>query len=63
MAQTVTVLVCVGERRPVTIPLPSVIDRLRAAVCEEFSDILPPHGPEGELLFQIQDEEWHGLFC
>ena len=57
-----SVLVCFGERKRIVHLVTPSLASLKTSAVRTFSDVLPPGGERTGLLFQIQDDNWGGLF-
>lgn len=56
-------LVCFGERRRIVKLATPSLDSLHTSALQTFNDVLPPFTSERpNLLFQMQDDKWGGLF-
>ena len=60
MEEEPSVLVCYGERRRVVKLVEPSLDLLQTSALLAYSDVLPAN--KGGLVFQIQDNNWGGLF-
>ncbi len=60
--EIINVLICYGQRRRPTKLSQPTVSYLKACTMAEFADILPPNIYADKLVFQIQDNDWGGIF-